>query len=146
MANTEYVVVLVITRSGEDELTITTTLSSGGGVLSTHSATDSGGLSTSFDMLGVQVGSNTFGSTNSPDTEDNGLTFSNIMLEYSGGSSTDTWAGYTVTDGWADTGDFMGWLYVDNDPWLISSSLNGNWIYLPESQVGDSGAWTYLPK
>ena len=51
-----------------------------------------------------------------------------------------------VTDGWADTGDFMGWLYVDEDPWLICSSMGGNYIYCPEGNVSESGAWVYLSK
>jgi hypothetical protein len=145
-ASTDYMVVLSITRSGEDELSVTTTLSSGGSTLSTHTETDTGGVPTSYDMLGLQVNSNSFGSSSDPDTEDNGLTFTNIMLEVSGGSSPTTWAGYDIVEGWVNTDDFMGWLYVGSDPWIISSALGGGWIYLPEDFVSETGAWSYIPK
>jgi hypothetical protein len=57
-----------------------------------------------------------------------------------------TWAGYPVIDGWADTGDFMGWLYIGEDPWVISTSMDGHYIFCPEGHVGESGAWVYVPK
>lgn len=76
----------------------------------------------------------------------------NVQIDYSGENLTippppgDTWAGYPVYDEvWADTGDFLGWLNIQYDPWIWSPLLHG-WMYLPESYVTSGGAWTYLPK
>ena len=57
-----------------------------------------------------------------------------------------TWKGYTLVDEfWADNVGQLGWVNVENDPWLWADSLNA-WIYLPEGSVpGTSGIWTYLP-
>jgi len=58
-----------------------------------------------------------------------------------------TWAGWPVVDGWVNTGSFIGWLYVDggNPDWVRSLSLD-KYIFLPESSVGNGGAWVYTPK
>jgi hypothetical protein len=39
----------------------------------------------------------------------------------------------------------MGWLNVTFGDIVWSTSLDG-YIYLPESSVGDAGAWTYVFK
>jgi len=145
-SDTEFVVELTVTRSADQEVNVSSTLSSGGNVLSTFSTSDSVDAQTSFDMLGIQVGSNTFGSSNAADTEDNGLTFSNIMLVSSGGSS-DSWAGYPIVNevGDVDTDTWLGWINVIEDPWIYIYALSG-WIYCPEENVGESGGWGYLPK
>ncbi|NDV62069.1 hypothetical protein G0Q06_06390 [Puniceicoccales bacterium CK1056] len=55
-----------------------------------------------------------------------------------------TWAGFLIgTDGWVDTGSLLGWINVSTDDFVYANSL-GKYLYLPESQVGDSGAWTYV--
>ncbi len=81
-ADTNYVGVMAITRSGADELTIEVTLSEDGSLISSYSLVDSGSVQTLYDMLGFQVNSNTFGSVNSTDVADNGIDFTNITLEY----------------------------------------------------------------
>lgn len=55
----------------------------------------------------------------------------------------ETWAGFPVEDSWADTGGWLGYLYVGSEPWVWSFSM-GTWLYLPESGVKPSGAWAYL--
>lgn len=55
-----------------------------------------------------------------------------------------TWAGYEITEDYVDTGSFMGWLGIADDPWVWSVSI-GRFIYLPEAYVGETGAWTYVP-
>ncbi len=56
------------------------------------------------------------------------------------------WAGYTVSeDGWVNTEDFMGMLYVENAPWIWVSNLN-RYIYLPEEYVEADGAWSFAFK
>lgn len=53
----------------------------------------------------------------------------------------DTWMGYDVdSDGWAFTGEWMGWVNVTFDPWIISSSLD-SYLY-----VADDSGWVYVPK
>lgn len=55
------------------------------------------------------------------------------------------WAGYPVDElGWVDTGTWMGFLNVIAGDWVWSASL-ATYIYLPESLVSPSGAWTYIP-
>lgn len=49
-----------------------------------------------------------------------------------------------VTDGWVNTGDFIGWIFPVGD-YVRSFSLN-RYIYLPERGVGDGGAWFYAPR
>jgi hypothetical protein len=55
----------------------------------------------------------------------------------------DKWASWVKSGDDVDTGTWMGWLNVANGDWVWSYSLNG-YIYLPESHVSESGAWTYI--
>ncbi|MCC5804696.1 MAG: hypothetical protein JJU00_00080 [Opitutales bacterium] len=52
-----------------------------------------------------------------------------------------TWYGYTVVDGWADTGDWMGQLYVGHDPWVYNPAVG--WTYVAD--VHETGAWMFVP-
>lgn len=61
-------------------------------------------------------------------------------VEASNGGGSD-WHGYAVDeDGWADTGDWLGWVNVAQDPWISILSLD-NWAY-----VGDDTGWMYVLK
>jgi hypothetical protein len=68
-----------------------------------------------------------------------------------GASDADTWGGYSVTtnpDGsrWADaTGDWYGYLNIDNDPFLYSFEMDV-WMFMPEPSAGANGAWGYIFK
>jgi len=57
------------------------------------------------------------------------------------------WAGYQIEpDGRSvNTGDWLGWIDVGTPPWVYSYTLN-KFIYLPEDEITDLGAWSYLPK
>ena len=58
----------------------------------------------------------------------------------------DTWAGYTVVDdSLVDTTPLMGWLYITDEPWLYSYSLN-RYVYGDEQSFTESGAWVYVPQ
>lgn len=59
----------------------------------------------------------------------------------------DTWAGYPRRpDGYVDTAGFLGWIWVsDTTDYVLSVSL-GHYIFLPESSVSESGAWTYISR
>jgi endo-1,4-beta-xylanase len=52
-----------------------------------------------------------------------------------------TWHGYPVTDGWANTGDWMGWVNITYAPKLWTDY---GWVYLMEDTITESGAWAWL--
>lgn len=81
-ANTEYVVVLSVTRTGADSMDLFASLSQGGGLIGSHSDTDASSIANNFGMIGIWANSNKFGSTNvAGEFEDNGVTFSNVTIE-----------------------------------------------------------------
>jgi poly(3-hydroxybutyrate) depolymerase len=57
------------------------------------------------------------------------------------------WNEYTVGPaGYADTGDWMGSLQVEGDPWVWLSDAQ-EWIFYPESHViSSSGKWIFSPR
>lgn len=57
-----------------------------------------------------------------------------------------SWAGFPVEpDGRnVNTGSFIGWIDIGSPPWVWSYSLS-RFIYLPEGNVSESGAWSYVP-
>ena len=56
-----------------------------------------------------------------------------------------TWNGYPVTDdGFADTGAFMGKVFVEQAPWVYSYAF-GKWFYLPDGTSDPDGAWAFFP-
>lgn len=66
--------------------------------------------------------------------------FLNTVEKLTGGAVARTWHGYTVdADGMVDTGEWMGQVYVDNDPWIYVYELGG-YVYMED----DSG-WLYVP-
>ncbi|MBT8137962.1 MAG: hypothetical protein KJO54_13180 [Gammaproteobacteria bacterium] len=81
LANTSYVGVFSITRTGADSLELFSSLSlATGALLHSHTETDESDTANNFGMLGFWVNSNTFGSTTADDP-DNGLTFTNVLIE-----------------------------------------------------------------
>lgn len=81
LANTEYVGVMSLTRTGADSMDIFGSLSQGGSLLDSHTRSDASGIANNIGMLGIWANSNTFGSTTASDP-DNGITFSNVTVEY----------------------------------------------------------------
>lgn len=61
------------------------------------------------------------------------------------GENFGTWGPYPVANAQGDvnTGDFLGWLNVISGPYVYNYSLSG-WLYLPEDQVTETGAWAYF--
>ena len=87
-ANTEYVGVLSVTRTAAGIVEIFSSLSTGGSLVNSYSVVDDAadgaqhpGVTTSFSQLGFHAGTNAFGSTNSADDPDNGITFTNVTIE-----------------------------------------------------------------
>lgn len=52
-----------------------------------------------------------------------------------------SWHGYPVTNGWADTGNWMGWVNIAYSPKLWTDY---GWVYVMEDTITDSGAWAWL--
>ncbi len=77
--NTQYTGSFTITRISATEMELAGALDS-----ATHSVTSTFD-SASFGMLAFWANSNNFGSSNTPDTADNGIDFSNIKVEFCAG-------------------------------------------------------------
>lgn len=71
----------------------------------------------------------------------------NIRIETTdSGGNGDMWAGFPMdAEGFVNTGDWMGWLYAGDRPWIWRYDIS-QWWYIPESSVSDGGAWAYIPK
>jgi hypothetical protein len=68
------------------------------------------------------------------------LVISDLQVTHSGDVASD-WYGFAIdASGYADTGDWLGMVYVGNDPWIWSVAL-GKYIYV----TNDSG-WVYVPQ
>jgi len=60
----------------------------------------------------------------------------------------ETWGGYPVvedSDGnkWIDTGDWLGWLWINDAPWLYVDAVS-TWIYMEEPSPSATGTWGYF--
>jgi hypothetical protein len=56
----------------------------------------------------------------------------------------ETWMGYAVMDGWADTGDWLGKVYVPEDPWIYVYDVM-SWMLMPMEGSSMEGNWVYVP-
>lgn len=142
-ANTEYVVVVRVTRTGADTADIFSSLSQGATLLDSHTETDDSGIANNFGMLGVWVNSGVFGSTNTAGLNvDNGITFTNITVEAVGTVVTNqapafssdliteldatqdlAYTGSTLAGDASDfEGDTMTFSKVSGPAWLIVAS------------------------
>lgn len=96
---------------------------------------------TATDALGLSDGTATQLDGSTPyDSSTNVLTYTITLAE--------TWGGFDVFaesgTKTVDTGTFLGWLEVTEDPWVYSYSLE-KYIFLPEGFIDESGAWSYIP-
>lgn len=56
------------------------------------------------------------------------------------------WAGYSYDEnGWADTGNWLGWVNVAYAPWILVLDLNG-YAWITEESVSNPGSWMYILK
>ena len=82
LADTAYVGVFSITRTGADSVDLFSSLSlAAGGLLDSNTDSDSSAIANNFGMLGFWANSGTFGSSNSAGDPDNGLVFTNVTIE-----------------------------------------------------------------
>jgi hypothetical protein len=80
-ANTQYVGVFSVTRTGADSVEIFSSIRNGSGLMDSHSVNDTNAIANHFGMLGFWANSSTFGSSSSLGAADNGIDFSNIKVE-----------------------------------------------------------------
>jgi len=72
---------------------------------------------------------------------DSGTIYFENLEAFIEGEATTEWNGFVVNEsGIADTGDFMGPVFVSESPWVYVYDL-AKWAYLPESQDMAAGAW-----
>ena len=79
--NTEYVVVLSLTRTGAGSMDIFGSLSSSNVLLTSHTQSDASATVNSIGLLGIYANSSAFGSSPTIGAADNGLDFTNIRIE-----------------------------------------------------------------
>ena len=88
LPNTDYIGIFSITRTGTDSLELSSSMSlASGALLDSHTTSDTSNIANNFGMLGFWVNSNAFGSSNSAGNADNGLTFTNVLIESTVGST-----------------------------------------------------------
>lgn len=157
-ANSEYEVVVSLTRTGADSMNIGATLSNASGtVLASHAEADASGIANHFGMLGIWANGSAFGSVTSSDP-DNGITISNAKVEllnltYNqapaftfdstvGGNATQnaTYSGSIASNASDLEGDSLTFSKVSGPDWLTVAS-NGDLGGTPDS--GDLGANTF---
>jgi hypothetical protein len=79
--NTEYVVVLSLTRTGLDSMDVFGSLSSSNVLLTSHTQSDASGIVNNIGLVGVFANSGLFGSSPTIGAADNGIDFTNIRIE-----------------------------------------------------------------
>jgi hypothetical protein len=80
-ANTTYTGTYSITKTASG-IDLSGSLSDAGGLLSTFTTSDASPSASTFDLLGFHVNASIFGSSNTPNTADNGIDFSNVKIEF----------------------------------------------------------------
>lgn len=120
--NTDYIGTFTITRTGNDTQELFSSLRiAGGAVLDSHTASDTSGIANNFGMLGFWANSNAFGSSNSAGNADNGLTFTNVLIE-----TTSVDPGTAIVDDFFTDGDRTRTGALDADWWSSSQSSGSN--------------------
>lgn len=79
--NTAYVGVFSVTRTGLDSAEIFSSMSQGVTLMDSWTQTDASGIANNFGMFGIWVNANTFGANTTPGDPNNGIEFSNILIE-----------------------------------------------------------------
>lgn len=73
----------------------------------------------------------------------NGQNADAAFAVYTKAAATEMWLGYPITDDWADTGDWLGQVYVKEAPWIWTDL---GWVYIQESSDSETGAWGWFVK
>ena len=80
-ANTEYVVVMSLTRTAIGSMDIFGSLSSSNVLLTSHTQSDASGIVNNIGVIGAWANSSAFGSSSTIGVADNGIDFTNIKIE-----------------------------------------------------------------
>ncbi|KAF0095475.1 MAG: hypothetical protein E1N59_970 [Puniceicoccaceae bacterium 5H] len=81
--NATYTGTFTLQRLDENTISISTVLSIlGGGELTSFTVADASASETTFDIFGLHVNSNSFGSSNTPGEDDNGIDITEVSLDY----------------------------------------------------------------
>lgn len=59
-------------------------------------------------------------------------------------NETPTWGPWPIAAGYVNTGDWMGWLYAGDSPWVLSYSLD-KWVYADPAAITPAGGWVFVP-
>ncbi|MCC5834018.1 MAG: glycoside hydrolase family 16 protein [Opitutales bacterium] len=62
---------------------------------------------------------------------------------YAPSENAESWLGFPVQRGYADTGDWLGPVNISNAPWLYSADWG--WFNAPEEAQNETGGWIWLP-
>jgi hypothetical protein len=58
----------------------------------------------------------------------------------------DNWGAFDRLDGdFVDTGDWMGWFWIGEAPWVWCYTMS-KWIYVPDASAEAGVGWVYIPK
>jgi hypothetical protein len=69
------------------------------------------------------------------------IDYSGVNLTIPEADATAEWQGFPVLEsGWVDTGNWFGWAFVSQAPWVWSSSLD-KFVF-----VEDDSGWIYVPR
>ena len=67
-----------------------------------------------------------------------------MEIEIESTGSGPAYGGYPVIEGgFVNTDDWMGYLYINDAPFVFSYSLSG-WIYMDEPAPDATGTWMYV--
>lgn len=77
-----------------------------------------------------------------PQTASASVVFSDFFASW---NETPFWAGFPVMNGGVDTGNWLGWLHVEREPWIWSLLLQ-NWLYFPPGYASEQGTWVFVPR
>ncbi|NDV63191.1 hypothetical protein G0Q06_12065 [Puniceicoccales bacterium CK1056] len=92
----------------------------------------------SLNVIRFVVGNNPYG------TGDDFFKVSRLSLFSTEAAPAAGWFGYDIeADNWVNTGAWLGWVNITNDPWIYLDDL-ADYIYLPDGQAADAGAWLYV--
>lgn len=67
---------------------------------------------------------------------------SDEIVEFHDAHFGESWHGYRINEGFVETGDFLGQLYVYDQHWAYSYALH-NWLYLATDDVSQGG-WVWV--
>ena len=79
----------------------------------------------------------------SPQAGQNTWLIDDLIMRHGACLSIDcvNWCGFPILGGHAETGSWLGWLYVAAEPWVFSYALD-NWLYVP-SCPDAIGSWVW---